>query len=138
MNARVVVAAGLTAVLGVGIGVAHASTLGVAGSGPSVTTAQACTAGTVALSAQPGGLWSLLFGYTEVGLTVPAACAGADLSVTIYATQGGAALASASASGVAAGAITLTTSATYGGVLTGRPAYSGTLTFDGWSVPATF
>lgn len=138
MSARVAVAAGLTAVLGVGLGVAHASALDVAAGSPSVTTAQACSSGMLTLSRLPNNWLSWLFGYTQVGLTVPASCAGTDLSVTVYSTQDGTALATASASHVAVGSITLTTSATYGGVF-GNPApYSGTLTFDGWSVPATF
>lgn len=128
----------LAAVLALGAGVAHASTLTVGASTLDVRTAGPCSASAVTLTAQPGDVLSWLFGYTQVRLTVPAACAGTTLSVTVYATSGGAVLATASATNVRAGTVTLTTSATYGGLLAGRPAYSGAVTFDGWSVPASF
>ena len=128
----------LAAALALGAGLAQASTLTVGASTLDLRSAGPCSTSTVALSPQPGDFISWLFGYTQVRLTVPAACAGTSLSVTIHATSGGAALATASADDVPAGTLTLTTSATYGGVLTGRPAYSGAVTFDGWSVPASF
>ncbi len=128
----------LAAVLALGVGVAHASTLTVGAPTFDARSAGPCSTSAVALSPQPGDFFSWLFGYSQVRLTVPAACAGTTLSVTVYAASGGAVLATASAGDVSAGTLTLTTSATYGGVLTGRPAYSGALTFDGWSVPATF
>lgn len=139
MRARRGVALGaLTAALALGLGVAHASTLPVGGSAVHVRATGACSTGTVTLSERPNDIISWLFGYTQVQLDVPAACAGTTVSVTIYATSGGSALATANATAVPAGTLTLTTSATYGGLLGGRPAYSGAVTFDGWSVPASF
>ena len=128
----------LAAVVSLGVGIAHASTLTVGASTLDVRSAGPCSTSTVALSPQPGDFFSWLFGYTQVRLTVPAACAGTALSVTVHATSGGAALATASADDVPAGTLTGSTWAAYGGVLTGRPAYSGAVTFDGWSVPASF
>jgi hypothetical protein len=135
---RAAVLGALAVLLATGLGAAHASTLTVDGSALQVRTAGACSAATVGLSARPNDFLSWLFGYTQVQVDVPTGCAGTAVSVTIYATSGGAVLATASATDVAAGTVTLTTSATYGGVLGGRPAYSGAVTFDGWSVPASF
>ena len=138
MRARVVVAAGLAAVLILGLGSAQASSLDVAGGSLTTQTSQACSPGTLAVTGSPATWAGLLFGYTGVTLTVPAACAGTDLSVTVYATTAGAVQATASRANVSAGTVTLTTSATYGGWLTTRPASSVAVTFDGWSVPASF
>lgn len=139
MRARRAAALGGTAaVLALGLGIAHASTMTVGGSTLQVRSVGACATSAVALSARPNDLFSWLFGYTQVELVVPAECAGTTVSVTVYATSGGAVLATAGATGVPAGPLTLTTSATYGGLLGGRPAYSGALTLDGWSVPASF
>lgn len=135
---RAVVVGALAAACAWGAGVAHASTLTVDGVGVPVRAAGPCSTSALTLSPRPNDFISWLFGYTQVQLTVPPACAGTAVGVTIYATSGGAALATASAANVSAGTLTLSTSATYGGVFGGRPAYSGAVTFDGWSVPASF
>ncbi len=135
MRARAVAVAGLVAVLGLSVGAAHASTLEVTPGTVTTHTAQACSPGTVMVD-ETGGFLGWLFGWTGVQLTVPAACAGADLDLTIYTTSGGAVQATATVADVTPGTLAVTTSATYGGLL--RPAASIAVTFDGWSVPASF
>lgn len=137
MRTRVLAACAL-ATLGLGAGVAHASSLPVTSGPVSAAVVQGCSSATITVDESPGGIWSALFGYSAVRLTVPTSCAGAALHVTVYAASGGAALATASATGVPAGSITLGTSAVYGGLLTGNPPYSVALTMDGWAVPAAF
>ena len=124
----------LLVVPALGVGMAHASALGVDPDPLTARTVGACSTAPLGVEEAPSGLLNAILGYTAVRLTIPAPCAGSDLAVTIH--GGGAVQATAAAPAVAAGPLTLTSSATYGGLF--RPAYAVAVTFDGWSVPASF
>lgn len=134
MRTRGGIAAALAGTLALGVGVAHASSLSVQTDSLHASTAQACTTAAITVTETPTGFWNALFGYTGVRFTLPAACDGVDVHVTVYSTSTGAVQAVAAAADVPAGMVNLTASATYGGLF--NPAYGVALTLDGWSVPA--
>ena len=135
MRTRAAVASlGLAAVLGLGLGVAHASSLTVASGGATTATAEACSTATVSVAKTGAALGGFL-GYTGVRLTVPTACAGTDLSLTVYSTSDGSIERQVTVADVSSGTLSLSTGS-YGVLFAWGSAIA--LTFDGWSVPATF
>ncbi len=127
--------AGIAVLVVLGLGTASASALPVASARLGTVSAQACTPSTIAATATDPVLLGIL-GYASIELTVPAACAGSKLSLTVYAAAGGGVLASASASAVAVGTQRVSTSTAFGGWF--QPAPALVATFDGWSVPISF
>ncbi len=79
--------AGLALCGSLGAGVAHASGLAVGTSQLSASTTQACSTSALTVTKTAPVVLGL-FGYGGVQLTVPSACAGAAVSVTVYATSG--------------------------------------------------
>ncbi len=128
LGAAAALAVALVACLVVG----NAASLPVTAGTMTARTATAC-ASSVALTRSDPVVFGL-FGYGSVTVTVPPACVGLRLDVTVVRSWNGGTIATGGTAALGSGTVRVPLSATYGGIL--GDAYAFALTINGWSVDA--